>query len=390
MLKIEKKIINHIERYIIIYFLVFISIVSFIIRYLGRSFISVDMQRFLLPWWAAIPDFNSLSKPVGDYNLIYQSIIAFLHYLPFNPVSAYKVVSCIFDYILAISCGLLVIEFKNKNRLFIFSLVYASVLFLPTVFLNSAFWGQADSIYGSFVILSLLFLIRGRYNIAFICLVFGFAFKLQTVFILPVFCFYYFINKKFSLIKMFLIIISSMYALCIPGFLFGRSLLEPLEIYLYQTTYENLYRDFPSFWALIAPANSYTYSLFKTIGILTTITILASGLVYIYYKKLDISKINLIYLSIWICYTCVIFLPGMHERYAYVIDLLLLSACFCNKNLKFFALISILSSLSRYSIYLFTLDFKTPFTIFALVYIINYLSFSYMYFNNKFNINNLN
>lgn len=71
MLKIEKKIINHIERYIIIYFLVFISIVSFIIRYLGRSFISVDMQRFLLPWWAAIPDFNSLSKPVGDYNLIY-------------------------------------------------------------------------------------------------------------------------------------------------------------------------------------------------------------------------------------------------------------------------------------------------------------------------------
>lgn len=390
MLKIEKKIINHIERYIIIYFLVFISIVSFIIRYLGRSFISVDMQRFLLPWWAAIPDFNSLSKPVGDYNLIYQSIIAFLHYLPFNPVSAYKVVSCIFDYILAIGCGLLVIEFKNKNRLFIFSLVYASVLFLPTVFLNSAFWGQADSIYSSFVILSLLFLIRGRYNIAFICLGFGFAFKLQTVFILPVFCFYYFINKKFSLIKMFLITISSMYALCIPGFLFGRSLLEPLEIYLYQTTYENLYRDFPSFWALIAPANSYTYSLFKTVGILTTIAILASGLVYIYYKKLDISKINLIYLSIWICYTCVIFLPGMHERYAYVIDLLLLSACFCNKNLKFFALISILSSLSRYSMYLFTLDFETPFTIFALVYIINYLSFSYMYFNNKFNINNLN
>lgn len=384
MLKIEKKIINHIERYIIIYFLVFISIISFIIRYLGRSFISADMQYFLLPWWEAIPDFNSLSKPVGDYNLIYQTIIAFLHYLPFNPISAYKVVSCIFDYILAISCGLLVIEFKNKNRLFIFSLVYSSVLFLPTVFLNSAFWGQADSIYSSFVIFSLLFLIKGKYNIAFICLGFGFAFKLQTVFILPVFCFYYFINKKFSLIKMLLIVISSMYTLCIPGFLFGRSFLEPFEIYLFQTTYENLYRDFPSFWALIAPANSYTHSLFKTIGILTTITILASGLVYIYYKKLDISKINLIYLSIWICYTCVIFLPGMHERYAYVIDLLLLSACFCNKNLKFFALISILSSLSRYSIYLFTLDFRMPFTIFTLIYIINYLSFSYMYFNNKF------
>lgn len=384
MLEIEKKIINHIERYIIIYFLIFISIISFIIRYLGRSFISADMQYFLLPWWDAIPDFNSLSKPVGDYNLIYQTIIAFLHYLPFNPISAYKVVSCIFDYILAIGCGLLVIEFKNKNRLFIFSLVYASVLFLPTVFLNSTFWGQADSIYSSFVIFSLLFLIKGRYNIAFICLGFGFAFKLQTVFILPVFCFYYFINKKFSLIKMFLIVISSMYILCIPGFLFGRSLLEPFEIYLFQTTYENLYRDFPSFWALIAPANSYTHSLFKTVGILTTITILASGLMYIYYKKLDISKINLIYLSIWICYTCVIFLPGMHERYAYIVDLLLLSAFFCNKNLKFFVVISILSSLSRYSIYLFTLDFGIPFTIFTLIYIINYLSFSYRYFNNKF------
>ena len=217
--------------------------------------------------------------------MTYQSIIAFLHYLPFNPVSSYKIVSCIFDYILAISCGFLVIEFKNKNKLFIFSMVYTSILFLPTVFLNSAFWGQCDSIYSSFIILSLLYLIKNNYTVAFIFLGFGFAFKLQTVFILPVFCFYYFINKKFSLVKMLLIMISSMYVLCIPGFIFGRNLLEPFEIYLFQTTYENLYRDFPSFWSLVAPSNSYTYSLFKTISVLTTIVALAGGLIYILQKN---------------------------------------------------------------------------------------------------------
>lgn len=187
---------------------------------------------------------------------------------------------------------------------------------------------------------------------------------------------------------MLLIMISSMYVLCIPGFIFGRNLLEPFEIYLFQTTYENLYRDFPSFWSLVAPSNSYTYSLFKTISVLATIVALAGGLIYIYYKKINISKINLVYLSIWICYTCIIFLPDMHERYAYVIDILLLLAFFCNNKLKFFAIISILVSLSRYSIYLFALDIKIPFTIYVYIFFLNYIVFSYMYFSKKFDVIN--
>ena len=54
MLNIEKSIISHIERYIIFYYLILISLLGVIIRYFGRDFLSNDMKEALLPWWREI------------------------------------------------------------------------------------------------------------------------------------------------------------------------------------------------------------------------------------------------------------------------------------------------------------------------------------------------
>ena len=144
--------------------------------------------------------------------------------LPGEPIYWYKLLSVIFDYVLAISCGLLVLQFTRNNRKMIFSIIYGVIILFPTVFLNSSFWGQCDSIYASFIILSVLSLIKGRYNRSFILLGIAFSFKLQTIFIIPLFGFHYFSNKSFSIIKMALTIVITMYTLSLPGLLMGRSM----------------------------------------------------------------------------------------------------------------------------------------------------------------------
>ena len=108
----------------------------------------------------------------------------------------YKIVSIVFDFVLAVTIGLFVCSFaypKERKSLeqklisYGFVIPYGAVLFTPTVFINSGIWGQCDVIYSTFVILALYKLYHKKYLPAFILLGVGFAFKLQAVFVLPLF-----------------------------------------------------------------------------------------------------------------------------------------------------------------------------------------------------------
>ena len=379
MFNIEKRLINYLEKYLIYYFLFFISVCGLAIRYLGRGFISGDMRIFLVPWWNKIAELgtDSISTQVGNYNIPYQFLIYLMQKVsPFSAVVSYKILSCIFDYILAIACGLLIIELKKENKKIIFSLVYSVVLLFPTIFLNSAIWGQCDSIYCSFIILSILFLVKKKFSLSFILLGLALAFKLQTIFIFPIFGFYYFRNKEFSIVKIFSLMLLSMYIACSPGLLLGRSLSEPIKIYISQSNYEYLWANFPSFWSLIALSDIGTHSLFKTIGVILAASILGIGLFFATYKKIKINHSNIILIAIWTVYTCLLSLPNMHDRYAYLLDLLFIMIIFLNKRFGIFSIIPILSSILVYANYLF-LNVTVSVNIIAIFYVINYTLFSY-------------
>lgn len=65
---------------------------------------------------------------------------------------------------------------------------FFGVLFLPTVVLNGAYWGQCDSIYAAFALLGIYFaLSRAPGGPGMACIAVSFAFKLQAVFIMPIF-----------------------------------------------------------------------------------------------------------------------------------------------------------------------------------------------------------
>lgn len=111
MLVIEKKIINWIEKNFKILFFLVITFLGGFIRYIGRGFISADMNTFLIPWFNVFKEsggLSGLSKQIGNYNLLYQTIIAFISNIDVNCIYLYKIISIVFDYLLALSCAYIV------------------------------------------------------------------------------------------------------------------------------------------------------------------------------------------------------------------------------------------------------------------------------------------
>ena len=139
-----------------------------------------------------------------------------------------------------------------------------------------------------------------------------------------------------------------MYIMCIPGLVFGRNFTAPFEIYGSQTdTYHNMQMNFMNIWAIIG---GNRYDILKDFASMLTIFALGIGLVWLMSKKIDLDKKDLfLTILIWTIWTCVMFLPSMHDRYGYMLDILLVISVFKNKKIVFFAAISVVASMLVYS-----------------------------------------
>ncbi len=322
MFKTERKILDFIEKYLYLIVLVAISVIGLFSRINLLDFVSSDAEEFLLPWYESIKQ-EGMATQTGDYNLLYQLIILIFTKLPIKPLYAYKWFSIIFDYLLA-SLVYNVINKLNiqKSRLWA-TAGYCAVLMSPLVVMNSALWAQCDSIYVFFSILALVYLYREKYISSMIFLGIAFTFKLQTIILLPIFLIVYFLNRKFSILN-FLIVPITMVVVNIPALFLGRNILEIFSVYFKQTsTYQALYLNYPSFWSLVEGTRSVErYNLLKFLAIGVTITLIAFIVLYLWEKKIELDQKSIIYLAFLISFTCVLFLPAMHERYGYLYEIL--------------------------------------------------------------------
>ena len=279
MFKIEKRFLEWVEKHILLFCVIGVTLISMIIRYSFREIISNDAYWCLLPWYDVIKEnggIYALGSQVGDYNMLYQFLIAIFTYLPIEPLSAYKLLSCIFDYLLAAAMGYFVYDFSEKDRVLKGAMAYMLVLMSPIVFLNSSYWGQCDAIYTFFCVASLLAFCRDKYKLTFVLYGVAFAFKLQAVFLLPFFLFAYFVKKKFSVLY-FGIIPVMMVILSIPGLIMGRSVAEVFTIYLNQTgSYKSITMNYPTFWNLLQSANMDAFYInMKKPAIALTVVVIA-------------------------------------------------------------------------------------------------------------------
>lgn len=338
---------------------------------------SIDYVGYLHVWYNQIKSMGgvgALKTQIGDYGIPYQTIIALFTYIPIKDIFLYKVFSALFDFWLAVVVGLLVIHINPRIK---FIYPYAVTLFLPTILVNSSLWGQADAIYTALALTSLYLLIRDKYGWSFFVLGIAFGFKLQTVFLLPVYILVYLIVRKFSILY-FLNTVVGFYLLNLPGILIGhRGWLDPIKIYMGQTgTYKNLTLAYPNLPALVnVNFGMANFDMLKHFFMLLAVGVLAIGYMYAMSTINNLDGDTIMLVSIWTVWTCVMFLPAMHERYGYLLEVMLIVMSFTSKRILAIAGIACVVSFVSYWNVLAIAPFNIE--LYALIMVGSYIYFTF-------------
>ena len=280
-------------------------------------------------------------------------ILAIFSYIPISPLILIKTLSVIFDVILAIYSSKLVYEFikSNKNAILISNICFGVILFLPTVFMNSAVWAQCDSIYVTFVIMSLYYLKKDKALTSFILLGIAFAFKLQFIFILPIYILLYFKRNDISILHFIIIPIVNV-LMCLPAIIMGRGIKDCLLIYFSQTgTCKSLTLNYPNLYSLFGKV----FQNQSKVLVLLTIAIIGMISFYLVYIKVKIND-NVIKIGLMLALITVYFLPRMHERYGFLAEILSIIYVFIYKKDFSLPVILQLSALSGYFMFLGEFD----------------------------------
>ena len=141
------------------------------------------------------------------------------------------------------------------------------ILFSPTVVFNSAVWAQCDVIYTTFLILAFLNVLKSRYLWTFFWFAIALSFKLQAVFLIPIFLILFLLRKVNIFYFLFLPLV---YVLTIlPSWLIGRNFVELLRIYADQgNTYQSLTMNSPTFYHWFGGGN---YEILVKIGLVLAV-----------------------------------------------------------------------------------------------------------------------
>jgi len=244
---------------------------------------------------------------------------------------------------------------------------FLTFLLLPTIVINSAYWGQADVIYTTALLACLYFFLTERPTLAMLAFGLAVSTKLQAIFLAP-FLMILYLNKKTSLASFFLV--PGVYlAMILPAWFIGRPLPDLLTIYLAQgETYRELTMNAPTLYTWIP--NSL-YDIFVPAGLLLTILV-ALGLIAAAHKNLAASSNTLIALATLSVIAMPFFLPKMHDRYFYPADVFSLVLGFYSPELFFIPLLVQFVSLFAYFPFLFQAE-PVPLEMLAVILVVTML-----------------
>ncbi|NLO46839.1 MAG: conjugal transfer protein TraL [Clostridiales bacterium] len=284
--------------------------------------ITLDYENFLKPWLEHIKShggFRALSDQIGNYNIPYLAFLAFISYIPVTGLYLIKLFSVIFDVVLAFYLMKLASLYTSNRTLHIACFILALVL--PTSILNGALWGQCDSVYTAFAVIALYYGLKGRPVLSVSAIAVSFSFKLQAVFILPLFLLFL-ISGKIKL-RHLLVFPAVFFACNLPAILAGRPVWDCLTIYFNQldTVGSGLNYNSPSVYSLF---NYYHNAVFAAkLGIIAAFTLCAVVFLLAFYKRRNLNNTALLAAALIFVVGIPLFLPHMHDRYFYMADVLL-------------------------------------------------------------------
>ena len=284
------------------------------------SFKSGDYYSFFQNWYQAMQEQGifAIVSLKYDYSPTYLYLLYWISVLfpKLDPVVAIKLPSIAFDFLSAYLIFQIVRLKYPHGPAPIFA--YFIVLFAPTVVLNSAFWGQSDSIYTAFLLMCAYFLLTD--DGAYAGLAFGaaLAFKLQAIFLAPLLLA---LVLKGRLAWKHLLWIPLVYLiLIIPAWAAGRPLVDLLKIYLDQSrSYPFLTLNAPTLYSWL-PESLYT--VLYPAGVIWAVCLVFLFMLVVFKSRAKLTQGMILNLGMLAVLLLPFILPKMHERYFYPADLI--------------------------------------------------------------------
>lgn len=300
---------------------------AFVIRGLCLDHVTADYETFLSVWvehFRQNGGFAALASPIGNYNVPYMYFLAAFSYSGIDDLYLIKLLSIFFDVLLAWAVMSLAGRYTSSRvkRL----CAFFGVLFLPTVVLNGAYWGQCDSIYAAFALLGIYFALSERPAAGMACIAVSFAFKLQAVFIMPIFV-VLLITGRVN-IRHFFIFPAVYILLMLPAVAAGMPFMDTITLYFDQmgTVGSALNYNSPSIFAFSASVQDA--ALASKLGILAAFALMLLTFLLAGLRRSRASMWAVLGCALVMAIGIPYFLPHMHERYFFVADVLtLLFAC---------------------------------------------------------------
>jgi len=312
---------------------------------------TLDYQIFLTQWVTFFREnggIEGLSQSIGNYNLPYLYFLSIFSYSSIRDLYLIKLLSVFFDFVLAFGVAHIVCVF-HKSRLRTLAAFFLT-LFLPTVVLNGAYWGQCDSIYAAFAVWSVYFALSKRPIFSVVCIALSFAFKLQAVFIMPVFLLFIYTGRmKWWHLTAFPV---TYIATVLPAVVLGRPFVDTILLYFNQagTVGSGLNYNSASIFALIQ--NVQNTSLASKLAILGAFLFVVLILVWLFTKRKNLSGETALACAVLFSIAIPFLLPHMHDRYFFVADVLTLAFAVVIPTLSFVPVCVSFASLLSYHAYL--------------------------------------
>ena len=330
---------------------VLLLVPAFVARALVFDYETLDYQDFLTLWVDFFRNnggFAALDTPVGNYNIPYLYFMALFSYSGIRDLYLIKLLSVFFDVALAYGSMMLLGKFvrSSARRLACFF----TVLFLPTVYLNGSVWAQCDSIYAALAVLSIYLALDEKPVRAMIFIALSFGFKLQAVFVMPVFAVLLIAGKV--KLRHFLVFPITYVLLVLPAVIAGRPFLDTLTLYLGQTGSigDALNYNSSSLFAILDRVQNT--DLASRLAILAAFLFMLAVIAAAFFLRGRLTNRAILGAAVLFAIGIPLLLPHMHDRYFFAADILSLIMAFAAFEYSPAALLVQFGSLLGYHAYL--------------------------------------
>ncbi len=329
---------------------------AMLLRALCLNYVSHDYSMFLAQWleyFRSNGGFSAIAGSVGDYNVPYLYFLAAISYLNLPDLYSIKLFSLLFDVLLAWGGFRLVRALRGRDEggaapFIAFSLL----LLLPTVILNGSLWGQCDVIYAALCVHALALALEGKNVPSVVLLAAAFSFKLQTVFLMPLWGALW-LSKRVRFRELMVFPLAYLVTI-LPALRLGKPLTDILGVYFGQMEEysSRLVLNAPSVYQFIPAGAEVDSGLAARLGVLAAFALVLILLALALWlgKRLDGGAVMA--MAAVMVIGIPFLLPHMHERYFILADVICLCRACVNWRQSPAAVLAEGASLASYLVYL--------------------------------------